>query len=124
MKSNISWSLTASEDVKITLGPAGSFWLQHGYGMHRGGLPEACESAIELDGHSKTRHITLGCGGAYVHLREDGFRWNLRGNYADLDKLLDDVELGSIEVRDSNMSQSNVVSGSAKANLNNTDSGA
>jgi len=92
--------------------------------MHRGGLPEACESAIELDGHSKTRHITLGCGGAYVHLREDGFRWNLRGNYADLDKLLDDVELGSIEVRDSNMSQSNVVSGSAKANLNNTDSGA
>lgn len=99
MDSNILWALTTSEDVKITLGPAGSFWLQHGFGSHRGGLPDGCEAAIERYGNEKAKHIAIGCNGAYIYLRMGGgFTWNLQGQYSDLDTILDDANPGSVEV--------------------------
>jgi len=95
---NILWDLTTSDEVKITLGPAGSYWLQHGFGSTRGRLPAGCESQIAEYNGQKAKNIALGCNGAYVYLREDGFSWNLQGNYEDLSRILDDAGAGSIEV--------------------------
>lgn len=80
----VKWKADKTRQVKLTIGPRGNYFAQHGSAQLSHALPKDLEKALEKS-KSKPMTVALGTKGSWIVLFEDGSgRWDLRSSYPSL----------------------------------------